>query len=180
MFQSHRFRCSNETRKKGSSRTSQLHELCFHVVQFRVLSFDFGRFLLLMLNHVVYPAANRNRGFASSLYKRLSPQARFSSFKFEGVHHYFIAIMPHLPIVGAGRQAVMAMRDAPRNSASQTMSSPSHPPVQPPASLKTKNRRKRYLDCHPEYFSADLELAGPLCFCPCPCLPACLPACLLA
>lgn len=25
-----------------------------------------------------------------------------------------------------------------------------------------KNRRKRYLDMHPEYFSADLELAGPL------------------
>lgn len=24
-----------------------------------------------------------------------------------------------------------------------------------------KNRRKRYLDLHPEYFSADLELAGP-------------------
>lgn len=29
-------------------------------------------------------------------------------------------------------------------------------------SVKVKNRRKRYLDLHPEYFSADLELAGPL------------------
>lgn len=30
------------------------------------------------------------------------------------------------------------------------------------ASIKVKNRRKRYLDLHPEYFTADLELAGPL------------------
>ncbi|KAJ5182814.1 hypothetical protein N7492_000430 [Penicillium capsulatum] len=29
-------------------------------------------------------------------------------------------------------------------------------------SVKVKNRRKRYLDLHPEYFSAELELAGPL------------------
>jgi hypothetical protein len=29
-------------------------------------------------------------------------------------------------------------------------------------SIQVKNRRKRYLDLHPEYFSADLELAGPL------------------
>lgn len=28
--------------------------------------------------------------------------------------------------------------------------------------MQVKNRRKRYLDAHPEYFSADLELAGPL------------------
>lgn len=28
-------------------------------------------------------------------------------------------------------------------------------------SIQVKNRRKRYLDLHPEYFSADLELAGP-------------------
>jgi hypothetical protein len=28
-------------------------------------------------------------------------------------------------------------------------------------SIHTKNRRKRYLDLHPEYFSAELELAGP-------------------
>ncbi|CEJ60234.1 hypothetical protein PMG11_08816 [Penicillium brasilianum] len=30
------------------------------------------------------------------------------------------------------------------------------------ASIKVKNRRKRYLDLHPEYFTADLELADPL------------------
>jgi hypothetical protein len=30
------------------------------------------------------------------------------------------------------------------------------------AATRIKNRRKRYLDLHPEYFSADLELAGPL------------------
>jgi hypothetical protein len=27
--------------------------------------------------------------------------------------------------------------------------------------VKVKNRRKRYLDLHPEYFSSELELAGP-------------------
>lgn len=27
--------------------------------------------------------------------------------------------------------------------------------------VTVKNRRKRYLDSHPEYYSADLELAGP-------------------
>jgi hypothetical protein len=35
------------------------------------------------------------------------------------------------------------------------------PPLKPPASIQAKNRRKRYLDTHPEYFSADLEMAGP-------------------
>ena len=30
------------------------------------------------------------------------------------------------------------------------------------AELRVKNRRKRYLDIHPEYFSSSLELAGPL------------------
>ncbi|KAJ5759932.1 hypothetical protein N7520_007088 [Penicillium odoratum] len=29
-------------------------------------------------------------------------------------------------------------------------------------SIQTKNRRKRYLDLHPEYYSAELELADPL------------------
>lgn len=29
-------------------------------------------------------------------------------------------------------------------------------------SIQVKNRRKRYLDLHPEYFSVELELAGPL------------------
>ncbi|RAL06074.1 uncharacterized protein BO80DRAFT_395478 [Aspergillus ibericus CBS 121593] len=32
----------------------------------------------------------------------------------------------------------------------------------PSAGTRVKNRRKRYLDMHPEYFSADLELADPL------------------
>lgn len=31
-----------------------------------------------------------------------------------------------------------------------------------PSYIQIKNRRKRYLDLHPEYFSAELELAGPL------------------
>ncbi|KAL5003647.1 coiled-coil domain-containing protein-domain-containing protein [Aspergillus recurvatus] len=34
------------------------------------------------------------------------------------------------------------------------------PPIT--AATQVKNRRKRYLDLHPEYFSADLELADPL------------------
>lgn len=34
--------------------------------------------------------------------------------------------------------------------------------AQPSAETRVKNRRKRYLDLHPEYFSADLELAGRL------------------
>lgn len=32
--------------------------------------------------------------------------------------------------------------------------------LKPAASVQAKNRRKRYLDQHPEYFSADLEMAG--------------------
>jgi hypothetical protein len=31
-----------------------------------------------------------------------------------------------------------------------------------PDSIRIKNRRKRYLDMHPEYFGSDLELAGVL------------------
>ncbi|KAF3406940.1 hypothetical protein DPV78_001527 [Talaromyces pinophilus] len=34
--------------------------------------------------------------------------------------------------------------------------------LKPPVSVQAKNRRKRYLDQHPEYFSADLEMADPL------------------
>ncbi|KAL6238030.1 hypothetical protein BDW75DRAFT_46227 [Aspergillus navahoensis] len=34
------------------------------------------------------------------------------------------------------------------------------PPI--PTATQVKNRRKRFLDLHPEYFSADLELADPL------------------
>ncbi|KAL4980470.1 coiled-coil domain-containing protein-domain-containing protein [Aspergillus desertorum] len=34
------------------------------------------------------------------------------------------------------------------------------PPI--PTATQMKNRRKRWLDLHPEYFSADLELADPL------------------
>lgn len=29
-----------------------------------------------------------------------------------------------------------------------------------PDPIRIKNRRRRYLDLHPEYFGADLELAG--------------------
>ncbi|KAL9106618.1 MAG: hypothetical protein Q9227_008401 [Pyrenula ochraceoflavens] len=39
-------------------------------------------------------------------------------------------------------------------------SSPPH--TYPPSSIRAKNRRNRYLDTHPEYFSPSLELADPL------------------
>ncbi|EEH32982.1 hypothetical protein PAAG_04035 [Paracoccidioides lutzii Pb01] len=40
---------------------------------------------------------------------------------------------------------------------------PQQPPqLQPPPSVQIKNRRKRYLDTHPDYFSSALELADPL------------------
>ncbi|QSS53439.1 DUF2052 superfamily domain-containing protein [Histoplasma capsulatum var. duboisii H88] len=48
----------------------------------------------------------------------------------------------------------------PHNCNRQTQES--RPPIKPPASVQVKNRRKRYLDAHPEYFSAALELADPL------------------
>lgn len=51
--------------------------------------------------------------------------------------------MPHFPL-DTGFQPSTEMPDE------------KHPSVQ------VKNRRKRYLDQHPEYFSAELELAGPL------------------
>lgn len=36
------------------------------------------------------------------------------------------------------------------------------PAEHPPASVQVKNRRKRYLDVHPEYFGPDLEISGAL------------------
>ena len=62
-------------------------------------------------------------------------------------------IMPLFP-VGTGV--------APDADSSQMESDPVKRTQSPSAATKIKNRRKRYLDMHPEYFSADLELAGPL------------------
>lgn len=56
--------------------------------------------------------------------------------------------MPFFPM-GTGIQA-----EKDTSTTSGTM------PISP--ATQVKNRRKRYLDTHPEYFSADLELAGPL------------------
>ncbi|KKK22368.1 hypothetical protein P175DRAFT_0430220 [Aspergillus ochraceoroseus IBT 24754] len=47
-----------------------------------------------------------------------------------------------------------------RRDSTASFSSMMHPPPSP--ATQVKNRRKRYLDMHPEYFSADLELADPL------------------
>jgi hypothetical protein len=37
-----------------------------------------------------------------------------------------------------------------------------NPPSRSPERIRVKNRRKRYLDTHPDYFGASLELADPL------------------
>ncbi|KAL2812390.1 coiled-coil domain-containing protein-domain-containing protein [Aspergillus granulosus] len=58
--------------------------------------------------------------------------------------------MPLFPMgTGIGKDLETAHKD---DAASSSIS----------AATKIKNRRKRYLDLHPEYFSADLELADPL------------------
>ncbi|PYI08720.1 hypothetical protein BO78DRAFT_364043 [Aspergillus sclerotiicarbonarius CBS 121057] len=61
--------------------------------------------------------------------------------------------MPHFPM-GTG---VNPDADSPQMEPTTTKRAQS-----PSAATKVKNRRKRYLDMHPEYFSADLELADPL------------------
>ena len=40
------------------------------------------------------------------------------------------------------------------------MASPRQRSAETIARIRIKNRRKRYLDLHPEYFSSSLELAG--------------------
>lgn len=49
------------------------------------------------------------------------------------------------------------------HTATELQSEPTNRPLQPanpPATVRIKNRRNRYLDTHPEYFSPTLELAG--------------------
>lgn len=45
--------------------------------------------------------------------------------------------------------------------AGQVLSAVHTTPAHPPATVRAKNRRNRYLDSHPDYFSPALELAGP-------------------
>jgi hypothetical protein len=54
--------------------------------------------------------------------------------------------MPHFPMDSGFKSSPESSRDNNNNTK---------------LSIQTKNRRKRYLDLHPEYFSAELELAGP-------------------
>ncbi|OJJ82993.1 uncharacterized protein ASPGLDRAFT_128798 [Aspergillus glaucus CBS 516.65] len=61
--------------------------------------------------------------------------------------------MPHFPM-GTGLETEMDHDREDVKSESQSS--------QPSVEMRVKNRRKRYLDMHPEYFSADLELADPL------------------
>jgi hypothetical protein len=74
---------------------------------------------------------------------------------------HLLDIMPYFPMtnsrctISATERSISGDDVAPRTIATK-------PPVNPPASVQIKNRRKRYLDQHPGYFSADLELAGPL------------------
>jgi hypothetical protein len=63
-------------------------------------------------------------------------------------------VMPFFPSDTGGGQNVEDDEDSPKmgNNEGAPLSS----------RIRVKNRRKRYLDLHPEYFcSADLELAGP-------------------
>lgn len=62
--------------------------------------------------------------------------------------------MPHFP-TGTGLDMETTEHDQ-EDSMSESTS------TQLSAETRVKNRRKRYLDMHPEYFSADLELAGHL------------------
>lgn len=65
--------------------------------------------------------------------------------------------MPLLPV----NPAADMQSDGPKNDEMKSLEEA--PPQQShQASVQVKNRRKRYLDMHPEYFSSDLELAGPL------------------
>ncbi|KAI9729818.1 MAG: hypothetical protein M1834_006566 [Cirrosporium novae-zelandiae] len=58
--------------------------------------------------------------------------------------------MPYFP------EQTLAVRLRESSPSPPTMMSP------PPDRIRIKNRRKRYLDLHPEYFSSSLELADPL------------------
>jgi len=63
--------------------------------------------------------------------------------------------MPHFP-AGTG----MA-EDTKEDATSDSRPTPFPDSVQTtPDAIRVKNRRKRYLDTHPDYFSASLELAG--------------------
>jgi hypothetical protein len=65
--------------------------------------------------------------------------------------------MPHFPM----NTGTLVERKATANE-KQTEQLPDEPQraAHPPSSVQVKNRRKRYLDTHPEYFGPDLELAG--------------------
>ena len=47
-----------------------------------------------------------------------------------------------------------------RSTSLSTMAGPRSRSPETLARIRVKNRRKRYLDIHPEYFSSNLELAG--------------------
>ena len=59
--------------------------------------------------------------------------------------------MPHFPLGSGVEMETDHQEDAVPTSNKQLS-----------VETRVKNRRKRYLDMHAEYFSADLELAGPL------------------
>ncbi|EEP78831.1 conserved hypothetical protein [Uncinocarpus reesii 1704] len=65
--------------------------------------------------------------------------------------------MPHFPM-NTGAFAVSRQKFLPEGK-EETVA---NPPIHPPASVQVKNRRKKYLELHPEYFSSGLELAGTL------------------
>jgi hypothetical protein len=60
--------------------------------------------------------------------------------------------MPRVPLA-TFHELVVRPRDA--NDGQHDL-----PPSPVPDAVRVKNRRKRYLDLHPEYFGPQLELAG--------------------
>ncbi|KAM3416851.1 hypothetical protein BST61_g8441 [Cercospora zeina] len=77
--------------------------------------------------------------------------------------------MPHFPTEEEEEKPrhSLPIRSTTKQDTSRTSSSSSRPEAQDegatPSRIRIKNRRKRYLDLHPQYFtSSDLELADPI------------------
>jgi hypothetical protein len=70
--------------------------------------------------------------------------------------------MPYFPMDTGTETLQHHAEDGAAREARSMPPPPPTPPKSPPDGIRVKNRRKRYLDMHPEYFSPALELAGPL------------------
>lgn len=77
-----------------------------------------------------------------------APSKMFPFPKSKTKRHTFFQL--HLMEKDVGLQPALENLKMTENNTSET-----------PKLVRVKNRRKRYLDTHPEYFSPALELAGP-------------------